>query len=212
MCSSTDKVVRLATHSYYEHYDTWHVCCVCVQKFTSIKDKYKIVVIVYHICVLSGLPQWGKRFLADSNSWNVNGKLDKCEADRCSSVLNKRASDNVLMQHSVYFWQLRLLGTKLNVKRFLFLSLWQHGSGKYNKTTATEYLLRENLWYTIFSAKFREVRAKYPLHLQTFLATTPMCTPKVKQISKPYLSHLGKGVSNIKIKITILQIMHLSIT
>jgi len=60
-------------------------------------------------------------------------------------MLNKRAFDNALMQRSVYFWQLRLLGTKLNVKRFLFLSLWQHVSGKYNKTTATEYLLRENL-------------------------------------------------------------------
>jgi len=28
-----------------------------------------------------GLPRLGLRFLADSNSWNVNGKSRKCEAD-----------------------------------------------------------------------------------------------------------------------------------
>jgi len=29
----------------------------------------------------SGLPQQGLRFLADSNSWNVNGEPQNCEAD-----------------------------------------------------------------------------------------------------------------------------------
>jgi len=29
----------------------------------------------------SGLPQLGLRFLADSNSWNVNGKPHNCETD-----------------------------------------------------------------------------------------------------------------------------------
>jgi len=28
-----------------------------------------------------GLPQPGLRFLADGNSWNVNGKHQNCEAD-----------------------------------------------------------------------------------------------------------------------------------
>jgi len=28
-----------------------------------------------------GLPQLGLRFLADSNSWNVNGKSHNCEPD-----------------------------------------------------------------------------------------------------------------------------------
>jgi len=31
--------------------------------------------------VALSLPQLGVRFLADSNSWNVNGKLQNCEAD-----------------------------------------------------------------------------------------------------------------------------------
>jgi len=29
----------------------------------------------------SDLPQLGVRFLADNNSWNVNGKPQNCEAD-----------------------------------------------------------------------------------------------------------------------------------
>ena len=128
-------------------------------------------------------------------------------------MLNKRASDNVLTQHSV-FLATGVIRNEIECKKFsIFKSMatWQWKI-KCNNSKRI-FAERKFVIYNSFG-KFREIGVKYPSHLQTFLTTTPMCTPKVKQISKPYLSHLSKEVSNIKIKvrkITLLQIIHLSI-
>jgi len=78
-----------------------------------------------------GLPQLGVRLFADSNSWNVNGKSQNCEADT-QSAEQELASDNVAAQPSVLF--LRLLRTKFKA-HLLLSSLWQHGGGKCNVPT-----------------------------------------------------------------------------
>jgi len=54
-------------------------------------------------CMLHIRPQLGVRFLADSNSWNVNGTPSLRTVRKMLRVLSQMASDNVLAQPSVRF-------------------------------------------------------------------------------------------------------------
>ena len=51
-----------------------------------------------HLC-----PQLGMRFLADSNSWNVNGTPNLRTVRQMLTVLGQTTSDNVFTQLSVLF-------------------------------------------------------------------------------------------------------------
>jgi len=51
-----------------------------------------------------GQPRLGLRFLADSNSWNVNGKTQNCEADAHEYSAGWLLT--VFLHGLVYFFQL----------------------------------------------------------------------------------------------------------
>ena len=56
---------------------------------------------MWHIC-----PQLGVRFLADSNSWIVNGTPNLRLVQHMLRVLSQLASDNVLAQPNIYLFKL----------------------------------------------------------------------------------------------------------
>jgi len=102
-----------------------------------------------------GLPQLGLRLLADSNSWNVNGKPQNW--DRSLRILSHLASDNVLAQPSVHF-SVGLLRTKFQVPNFPVYG------NMVNKKIMYQYLrkvCREKVCRTKFLGK---IRTRYPLH------------------------------------------------
>jgi len=99
------------------NYSVWmntfchNVCCIYVQWLWDLRrwHSHNINIMIHATYTSSekeaalGLSQLGVSFLADSNSWNVNGTTNLSLWGRCSRVLSQLASDNVLAQPNALF-------------------------------------------------------------------------------------------------------------
>jgi len=122
-----------------------------------------------------GLTQLDVRFLADINSWNVNGNPQNSGTDPREHWASWLLT--TFLNSLGHFCSVRWLWTKFQVPIFLFSSLWQHDRGNYNVPTGAENLYGQNLSHIGLSGKFGEMWAKYPLHPQKLLA---ICFPHRK--------------------------------